>query len=104
MFRITRNTLSTTKNALVLLPDLFIDPFQIKELTGIVAKTTIYSTEEKEKLKDMFATYQKDEKDILKAQRKGLKVRSLRIPWESCKNFIPHSFVCVDRRYLTTHK
>ncbi|CAJ0609492.1 unnamed protein product [Cylicocyclus nassatus] len=45
----------------------------IAEFTSIVAKTTGYSNEDKEKVKDMYARYQKQEKDFEKQRRKGSK-------------------------------
>jgi hypothetical protein len=59
---------------------------QIKELTTVVTKTTVYSNDEKEKLKNTFHTFQKEEKEILKGLKKGTKVRF----WESI--WLPRSF------------
>ncbi|VDK49285.1 unnamed protein product [Cylicostephanus goldi] len=46
---------------------------RIAEFTSIVAKTTGYSNEDKEKVKDMYARYQKQEKDFEKQRKKGSK-------------------------------
>ncbi|KJH41060.1 hypothetical protein DICVIV_12971 [Dictyocaulus viviparus] len=47
--------------------------FQIRELSGLVAKINEFTTDEKDKLKGMLNKFQKDEKRVKKQVKKGVK-------------------------------
>ncbi|EYC11793.1 hypothetical protein Y032_0049g1772 [Ancylostoma ceylanicum] len=48
----------------------------VSEFAALVSKTTLYGNEEKEKLREIFSKYQKEDKEIEKQRKKGTKTQS----------------------------
>ncbi|KAL6724293.1 hypothetical protein Aduo_019193 [Ancylostoma duodenale] len=48
----------------------------VSEFAALVNKTTLYGNEEREKLREMFNKYQKEEKEMEKKRKKGTKTQS----------------------------